>query len=86
MTDVTQGDAPEDDQATSIYDELPDAPPKKRLKLSWTGKLGVVIVAFWIIMAIIGPMIAPFHEADTKYNCPAVRPVSSHWTTLSPPF
>jgi len=64
MTDVTQGTETESDQEKSIYDELPDAPPKKRLKLSWTGKLGVLIVAFWLIMAVIGQMVAPFHEAD----------------------
>ncbi len=64
MTDATQGVDTELDQETTIYDELPDAPPKKRLKLSWTGKLGVVVVAFWILMVIIGPWVAPFHEAD----------------------
>jgi peptide/nickel transport system permease protein len=51
-------------QDTSIYDELPDAPPKKKIKLTWVGKLGVIIVTFWILMALIGPYIAPFDEAD----------------------
>jgi len=46
------------------YDELKDAPPKQRIKLSWVGKLGVAIVVFWVVMAVIGPYIAPFHEAD----------------------
>ncbi len=64
MTDSTLGTETENDPDPTIYDELPDAPPKKKLKLSWTGKLGVVIVAFWLIVALIGPMIAPFHEAD----------------------
>ncbi len=64
MTDITQNTASDDDQEMSVYDELPDAPPKKRLKLSWTGKLGVNIVAFWLVIVIIGPWIAPFHEAD----------------------
>jgi peptide/nickel transport system permease protein len=64
MTDVTQSAETESDQEKTIYDELPDAPPKKKLKLSWTGKLGVAIVAFWLIMVVIGPWIAPFHEAD----------------------
>jgi len=64
MTDVTQSTQAESDQEQTIYDELPDAPPKKKLKLSWTGKLGVAIVAFWVIMAVIGPWVAPFHEAD----------------------
>ena len=46
------------------FDELPDAPPKRRIKLSWTGKISVSIVAFWLIICIIGPSIAPFHEMD----------------------
>ncbi len=49
---------------TSIYDELPDAPPKQKLRLSWMGKLGVAVVGFWLLMALLGPYIAPFHEAD----------------------
>ncbi|NKC17097.1 MAG: ABC transporter permease subunit [Gammaproteobacteria bacterium] len=52
---------------TDAYDkfaELPDAPPKRGLKLSWTGKIAVTIVAFWALIACAGPWIAPYHEAD----------------------
>ena len=59
MTDVTQNS-----EETSIYDELPDAPPKNRLKLTWVGKLGVAVVIFWVFIAMFGPYLAPFHEAD----------------------
>ncbi len=51
-------------QTKSKYDELPDAPPKKKLKLSWVGKISVAIVVAWIVIAFIGPYIAPYHEAD----------------------
>jgi len=64
MTDATQGAESEADQGKTIYDELPDAPPKKKLKLTWTGKIGVVVVTFWVIMAIIGPWVAPFDQAE----------------------
>ncbi len=64
MTDATQNNADDNDLDTTIYDELPDAPPKKRLKLSWTGKIGVAVVAFWLVIVVIGPWISPFHEAD----------------------
>jgi len=64
MTDVTQSSNSESDQEKTIYDELPDAPPKKKLKLTWTGKLGVIVVAFWVIMAVIGPLIAPYDQAE----------------------
>lgn len=46
------------------FDELPDAPPKRRIKLSWVGKISVAVVAFWLIICVIGPSIAPFHEMD----------------------
>ncbi len=46
------------------FDELPDAPPKRRIKLSWVGKISVAVVAFWLIIVAIGPSIAPFHEMD----------------------
>ncbi|VAV86750.1 hypothetical protein MNBD_ALPHA08-428 [hydrothermal vent metagenome] len=64
MTDTTQAPTTDNGQETSIYDELPDAPPKKRLKLTWTGKLGVIVVAFWIIIVFIGPSIAPYDQAE----------------------
>jgi peptide/nickel transport system permease protein len=46
------------------FAELPDAPPKRRIKLTWLGKLSVGIVAFWLIICVVGPSIAPFHEMD----------------------
>lgn len=46
------------------FAELPDAPPKKGLKLSWVGKVAVAIVAAWVLVAFIGPWIAPYHEAE----------------------
>ena len=48
----------------SQFEELPDAPPRRRLKFSWSGKLGICIVTLWMMMAFIGPFISPYHEAD----------------------
>lgn len=45
------------------YDELPDAPPKSRIRLSAVGWISVGIVAFWVFIALFGPWIAPYHEA-----------------------
>ncbi|MCP5081065.1 MAG: ABC transporter permease [Alphaproteobacteria bacterium] len=61
MSDTTAaaGQSPNPD----IYDELPDAPPKSRLRLSMVGKVSVVIVAFWVLLALIGPLIAPYGES-----------------------
>jgi len=46
------------------FAELPDAPPKKGIKLSWVGKLAVAIVSVWVFIAFAGPWIAPYHEAE----------------------
>ena len=46
------------------FAELPDAPPKRRIKLTWVGKASVVVVAFWLVLVVIGPYIAPHHEMD----------------------
>ena len=48
----------------SQFEELPDAPPRRRLQLSWSGKLGVCVVVFWAVIVAIGPTISPYHEAD----------------------
>ncbi len=77
MTDATK--TVDADQESTIYDELPDAPPQKKLTLSWTGKLGVAIVAFWVIMVFIGPFVAPFHEADIIADDSFFPPDGTHW-------
>jgi len=46
------------------FAELPDAPPKRGIRLTWVGKIAVTIVAAWVLIAIFGPWIAPYHEAE----------------------
>ena len=48
------------------FAELPDAPPKRKFRLSWVGWVSVGVVVFWLIICIIGPSIAPFHEMDIE--------------------
>ena len=48
------------------FAELPDAPPKRKFRLSWVGWMSVGIVSFWLLICIIGPSIAPFHEMDME--------------------
>ena len=45
------------------FDELPDAPPKTTIRLSWVGKVSVAIVVLWILLAFFGPLIAPWAES-----------------------
>ena len=59
MSDITQNNS-----QTTQFDELPDAPPKRKIKLSWAGKVGVVVLIFWVIIVVIGPMISPYYEGD----------------------
>ena len=57
----------ETDEKTSTtpqFEELLDAPPRRRLKLSWSGKLGICFVILWTVIAFIGPYISPYHEAE----------------------
>ncbi len=53
-----------DASPSNEFEELQTAPPKEKIKLSWVGKIAGAIIAIWIIIAFIGPFIAPFHEAD----------------------
>ena len=46
------------------FEELPDAPPRRRLKLAWSGKLGICVAAFWAAVVVVGPYVSPYHEAD----------------------
>lgn len=45
---------------TTIYDELPDAPPRKRLHLSWVGKISVAVVVAWVLVALFAPWLSPY--------------------------
>jgi peptide/nickel transport system permease protein len=37
-------------------------PARRRIRISVTGAIGLLIVAFWVITAIAGPMLAPYPE------------------------
>lgn len=57
-------DTSQETPASTPFDELPTAPPKRKIRLSWPGKIGVSVLIFWAIIVVIGPAIAPYHEAD----------------------
>ena len=57
-------DIPQNNGVTSKFDELPDAPPKRKIKLSWAGKAGCIVLIIWVVIVAIGPIISPYHEAD----------------------
>jgi peptide/nickel transport system permease protein len=37
-------------------------PARRRIRISVTGAIGLLIVAFWVITAIAGPLLAPYPE------------------------
>ena len=50
---------------STISTEVPkvargDARSKARFRLTWSGRIGAAIVLFWLIVAIVGPLVAPF--------------------------
>ncbi|MGI9407803.1 MAG: ABC transporter permease [Hyphomicrobiaceae bacterium] len=51
-------------KAKTAYDELPDAPPRQKFRLSTTGKIATAVVAFWVFIAFAGPYIAPYLENE----------------------
>ncbi len=51
-------------EALAAFEELPDAPPRRRIRFSRIGKVAIAVVVFWMAMVVLGPSIAPYHEAD----------------------
>ena len=51
-------------EASAAFEELPDAPPRRRIRFSLVGKVAIAVVVFWMAMVVLGPSIAPYHEAD----------------------
>ena len=64
------------------FAELPDAPPKRKFRLSWVGWLSVGIVSFWLLICIIGPYIAPFHEMDMEGDDSFLNAYSGEYGTF----
>ena len=58
------------------FEELPDAPPRRRMKFSWSGKLGIGVVVFWVAMVFAGEYIAPYHEAEILEDSLFIEPGS----------
>ncbi len=82
VTGETASDVSEKESIDPVdkFAELPDAPPKRGIRLSWVGKIATGIVVFWVFIAIFGPWIAPYHEAEfvaddgflPAFSCPEI--------------
>lgn len=40
------------------------APRRRRSRLSLTGRIGAAVVIFWILVAVVGPFLAPYGQAQ----------------------
>lgn len=58
------------------FEELPDAPPRRRIRFSVTGRIAIAVVAFWAVMVALGPWIAPYHEAEFLEEALFIEPGS----------
>ncbi len=52
------------DDRTENFAELDGAAPRSRFRLSMGGKIGVAILTFWVLVAVVGPFFAPYDQAD----------------------
>ena len=60
------------------FDELPDAPPRRKIKLSWPGKIAIGVLIFWAVIVAIGPYIAPYSHRVAKSFAKGV-PRATQW-------
>ena len=57
--------APYDDSVS--FEELPDSEPIGRFRFSWSGWLGLVIVVFWVFVAVFGQALARLGENELPF-------------------
>ena len=48
-------------------EELSDSAPRARFRLSATGWTGAIIVTFWVLVAVLGPWLAPHGENELPF-------------------
>ena len=85
MNEVVEVNRAKEEEVLAEIDsfaELPDAPPKRKFRLSWVGWISVAVVGFWLLICIIGPSIAPFHEMDMEGDDSFLNAYSGEYGTF----
>jgi peptide/nickel transport system permease protein len=60
--------------------EIPAAPPRWRgIALPWTVPAGAAIVLFWIALALLAPLVAPFDPIGQDLTATLRPPEAAHW-------
>lgn len=73
MTSIDSGETMENEW---LSEEVPVVSPRKRRRLPTPGGiLGLLLVGFWLLMAVIGPIIAPY-DANGLVSDDAFGPLS----------
>lgn len=49
------------------FEELHDAAPSAKFRFSVSGWIGVVVVSFWLFVAVFGQFLAPYGENDLPF-------------------
>ncbi|WP_299949574.1 ABC transporter permease [uncultured Ruegeria sp.] len=49
------------------FGELKDSAPAAKYRPSVTGWFGILVVGFWILIAVLGPFVAPYGENDLPF-------------------
>ncbi len=66
---------PEEDktiETKTTFQELPDAPPRRKIRFTVTGKIGIFFVVFWVLMVFIGPYLSPWvAKKGDKFELPS---------------
>ena len=50
-----------------VFEELQDAAPNSKFRLSTAGWIGAVFVCYWVFIAIFGQLLAPYGENDLPF-------------------
>ncbi len=59
----------------------PPAPParERRLRLSPSGEVGLVMLAVYVLLGVLGPLLAPYSPNEIQLEARFASPSAAHW-------
>lgn len=55
------------------------APRERRLRLSPSGKVGLVMLAVYVLLGVLGPLLAPYSPNEIQLEARFSSPSAAHW-------